>query len=132
MRRNLAVLAVAVSSVVLWFGTGHAQILGSTTYVLQSDIVTVDSGGVGDAQVLCNGSDFATGGGLVTTDSAGTPPTMAVAESFAISDASGAATDNNGAPHGWRARAFNGTPDPIDLQTVVVCLKSGFSLAPAQ
>ncbi|PYM87033.1 MAG: hypothetical protein DME09_00575 [Candidatus Rokuibacteriota bacterium] len=133
MRRNLAVLVVALSSAVLLFGTGHAQTLGPTTYVLQSDVVTADSGGIGDAQVLCNGSDFATGGGLATTASTGTPPTMAVSDSFPISDASGASTANNADPHGWRVMTFNPSPDPLDLQAFVVCLKSGLlSLVPGQ
>ena len=96
-------------------------------------MVTADSGGIGDAQVLCNGSDFATGGGLATTASTGTPPTMAVSDSFPISDASGASTANNADPHGWRVMTFNPSPDPLDLQAFVVCLKSGLlSLVPGQ
>jgi|SRR5438105_478138 len=125
MRRNLEVLVFALSAAVLFFGTAHAQALGPTTYVLQSEKATVDPGVTGDTAVLCNGSDVATGGGLTTTESAGTPPSLTVSDSFAISDASGVGTASNDAPHGWRVIVFNPTPDPLDLWAFVVCLTSG-------
>ena len=128
MRRDLALLVIALSSLLLFFSAGQTQAWGPKTYVVRSDVVTVDSGATGDAQVLCNGSDFATGGGLVTGFSEGVPPKMTVSDSFAISDASGEGTPDNADPHGWRVIVFNPTPDILDLQALVVCLANDFPL----
>ena len=130
MRRDLASVMVALSSALLFVSTGQAQafVIGSKSYVLRSEVVTVDSGATGDAQVLCNGSDAATGGGLVTGASEGFPPKMTVSDSFAISDASGEPPADNADPHGWRVIVFNPTPDNLDLQALVVCLASEFPL----
>lgn len=121
MRRDLTVLAVAVSSAGLLLAAGYARAQGARTYVLQSPVVEVGPEAAGEAQVLCNGSDFATGGGLVgSVGSAGEK--MTVSDSFPISDASGAPTSPNGAPHGWRITVFNPTlSDFLFLQAYVVC-----------
>ncbi len=125
MRRDSTCLLLALSSAVLLVAAGDAQALGTTTYVVRSDVVTVESGATGDAHVLCHASDFATGGGLATTASDGnTPPRMTVSDSFPISDASGEGTASGADPHGWRVITFNPTPSSLDLQAFVVCVAS--------
>ena len=125
MRRDLAVLVIAMSSAMLAFGAAHAQAQGVGTYVLRSPAVFVDPELTGETQVLCNGSDFATGGGLVTSASEFHAEKMTVSDSFAISDASGEGTLDNAGPHGWRVIVFNPLPaetaESLDAQAFVVC-----------
>jgi hypothetical protein len=120
MRRDLASVAVAVSAAVLVFAAGHAHAQGARTYVLLSPVVQVSPEATGGAQVLCNGSDFATGGGLVSSVGR-TGEKLAVSDSFPISDTSGAPTPPNAGPNGWRIIAFNPTLDFLQLQAYVVC-----------
>ncbi len=125
MRRDPMFLTVALSSAVLFLAAGHAQAQGSRTYVLRSGVVTVAPETRGDVQVLCHGSDFATGGGLVTSASEFHAEKMTVSDSFAISDASGEGTLDNAGPHGWRVIVFNPLPaetlESLEVQAFVVC-----------
>src|SRR5205809_7142332 len=107
MRRDPMFLTVALSSAVLFLAAGHAQAQGSRTYVLRSGVVTVAPEPRGDVQVLCHGSDFATGGGLVTSATELPAEKMTVSASFAISDASCEVSVDNAGPRGWRASVFN-------------------------
>ena len=123
MRRDLAVLVIAMSSAMLAFGAAHAQTQGVGTYVLRSPAVFVDPELTGETQVLCNGSDFASGGGVASSVGS-TAEKMHVSDSFPISDASGAPTLDNTAPHGWKVIVFNPTLEAMELQAFVVCLAS--------
>jgi hypothetical protein len=124
MRRDRALLVFALSSAVFVLMAGHAQAQGSGIYVLRSAAVTVATETTGTAQVLCNGSDFAISGGLVSADSSVSPEKMHVSDSFPISDASGEPTLDNAGPRGWRTIVFNPVPEPLDFQAFVVCLPS--------
>ena len=119
MRRDLTSLVAAISSAVLLLAAGHAH--AQRTYVLRSAAVTVATDTTGTAQVLCNGSDVATGGGLVSTDSSVSPEKMHVSDSFPISDATGEPTLDNADPRGWRVIMFNPVLDVLDFQAFVVC-----------
>jgi len=124
MRRDRALLVFALSSAMFALMAGRAQAQGSGTYVLRSAAVTVATDTTGTAQVLCNGSDLATGGGAVTGASSVSPEKMQVSDSFPISDASGEPTLDNAGPRGWRTIVFNPVPDFLDFQAFVVCLPS--------
>ena len=119
MRRNLTSLMAAISSAMLLLVAGHAH--AQRTYVLRSAAVTVTTDTTGTAQVLCNGSDLATGGGLVSAPSSVSPEKMHVSDSFPISDATGEPTLDNADPRGWRVIMFNPVPDVLDFQAFVVC-----------
>src|SRR5205809_2441700 len=127
MRRDLAVLVIAMSSAMLAFGAAHAQAQGVGTYVLRSPAVFVDPELTGETQVLCNGSDVATGGGLASSVGS-TAEKMHVSDSFPISDASGAPALDNAAPHGWKIIVFNPTLESLELQAFVVCLTNRWAL----
>src|SRR5437867_1279715 len=127
MRRDLAVLVMALSSAVLLFAAVHAQAQTVGTYVLRSPAVFVDPELTGEAQVLCNGSDVATGGGLASSVGS-TAEKMHVSDSFPISDASGAPALDNAAPHGWKIIVFNPTLESLELQAFVVCLTNRWAL----
>src|SRR3989449_10825721 len=125
MRRDPMFLTVALSSAVLFLAAWRAQPQGSRTHVLRSGVGTVAPETRGDVDVLCDGSDFATGGGLVTSASEFHAEKMTVSDSFAISDASGEGTLDNAGPHGWRVIVFNPLPaetlESLDVQAFVVC-----------
>jgi len=127
MRRDLAVLVIAMASAMLAFGAAHAQAQGVGTYVLRSPAVFVNPELTGETQVLCNGSDVATGGGL-TTSVGSTAEKMHVSDSFPISDASGAPTLDNANPHGWKVIVFNPILEALELQAFVVCLTNRWAL----
>src|SRR5436190_1603714 len=127
MRRDLAVLVMALSSAVLLFAAVHAQAQTVGTYVLRSPAVFVDPELTGEAQVLCNGSDVATGGGLASSVGS-TAEKMHVSDSFPISDASGAPALDNAAPHGWKIIVFSTTLESLELQAFVVCLTNRWAL----
>ena len=127
MRRDLAFLVMALSSAVLLFAAVHAQAQTVGTYVLRSPAVFVDPELTGEAQVLCNGSDVATGGGLASSVGS-TAEKMHVSDSFPISDASGAPALDNAAPHGWKIIVFNPTLESLELQAFVVCLTNRWAL----
>src|SRR5947207_13314451 len=114
MRRNLTSLMAAISSAMLLLVAGHAH--AQRTYVLRSAAVTVTTDTTGTAQVLCNGSDLATGGGLVSAPSSVSPEKMHVSDSFPISDASGDPTLVNAVPRGWRVYMCNPESYVIDYQ----------------
>jgi hypothetical protein len=120
MRRGLTSLVFALSSVALLCAVGQAEAQAPLTYVLRSPVVTVFSLSTGGAQVLCNGSDLATGGGHLTSVP-GETETHILAD-VPISDASGAPTLNGAAPRGWRLDVFNPAFFDITLETFVVCL----------
>src|SRR5256712_11730728 len=107
MRRDPMFLTVALSSAVLFLAAGHAQAQGSRTYVVRAGVRTVAPETRGDVQVLCHGSDFATGGGLVPSGSELHAEKMTVADSCAISDAAGEGARDNAGPHGWGVIVFN-------------------------
>ncbi len=120
MRRGLTSVAFVLSSAVLLVASGRAEAQAPLTYVLRSPVVTVFTLTAGGAQVLCNGSDLATGGGHLTSVP-GDPETHILAD-VPISDDSGAPTANGGAPHGWRVDVYNPALFDITLETFVVCL----------
>src|SRR2546429_8562440 len=119
MRRDLTSLVAAISSAVLLLAAGHAH--AQRTYVLRSAAVTVATDTTGTAQVLCNGSDLATGGGLVSAASSVGPEKKHVSDSFPLSDATGEPTLDNADPRGWRVIMFNPVLDVLDFQAFVVC-----------
>jgi hypothetical protein len=123
MRRGLISLAFALSSAALLVAAGQAEAQAPLTYVLRSPVVTVFSLTAGGAQVLCNGSDLATGGGHLTSVP-GDSETHVLAD-VPISDDSGAPTDNGASPRGWRVDVFNPALFDITLETFVVCLATG-------
>jgi hypothetical protein len=120
MRRGLTSLVFALSSAALLFAAGQAEAQAPRTYVLRSDVVTVFSLSAGGAQVLCNGSDVATGGGHLTSVPGETETHILV--DVPISDASGAPTLNGAAPLGWRVDVYNPAFFDITLEAFVVCL----------
>src|SRR5947199_1989353 len=127
MRRDLAALVIAMSSAMLLFAAVHAQAQTMGTYVLRSPAVFVDPELTGEAQVLCNGSDVATGGGLASSVGS-TADKMHVSDSFPISDASGVPALDNAAPHGWKIIVFNPTLGALERQALVVCLTNRWAL----
>jgi hypothetical protein len=126
MRGGLTALVFALSSAVLLFGAGQADAQRPVTYVLRSPVVSVFSLSAGGAQVLCNGSDLATGGGHLTSVP-GESETHILADT-PISDASGAPTLNGAAPRGWRVDVYNPAFFDITLETFVACLTTASDL----
>jgi len=120
MRRGLTSVAFVLLSAVLLVASGRAEAQAPLTYVLRSPVVTVFTLTAGGAQVLCNGSDLATGGGHLTSVP-GDPETHILAD-VPISDDSGAPTLNGATPRGWRVDVWNPAPFDITLETFVVCL----------
>jgi hypothetical protein len=117
-----ALLTVVVLSSLLPITPVAAQPAQATcpVYVRTSDPVVVPTQTVGAAAVQCDARDLATGGGGITRESGGAPPTQALSDSFSI-DPTGAPTADGAAPRGWQAEAFNPTPDDLTLQATVVC-----------
>jgi hypothetical protein len=119
-------LTFALSSAVLLFAAGQAHAQAPRTYVVRSAVVTIASATQGEAQVLCNGSDFATGGGLATASNV--EPEGTTVGSFPISDATGVAAVSGAAPRGWRMIVWNPSLESLDIETFVVCLTTAADL----
>jgi len=120
--RLVLVMLLVLGAVVVWLpAQAVAWAATCPVYVRYSDVVSVPAGAVGEVQVLCDGSDIATGGGDSTSESAGTPPAMWVSDSFSIVDSTGDETPDGATPHGWRVLTYNGTADALNLQGTVVC-----------